>query len=51
MNGVRIGIRRTGNEPRRTFLVVMNKKVEWGVLGVADIAVKRVIPAMQHGEM
>jgi hypothetical protein len=32
-------------------LVVMNKKVEWGVLGVADIAVKRVIPAMQHGEM
>jgi hypothetical protein len=23
----------------------MNKKVEWGVLCVADIAVKRVIPA------
>jgi hypothetical protein len=29
MNGVRIGIRKTGNEPRRTLLVVMNKKVEW----------------------
>ena len=27
MNGVRIGIRKTGNEPRRTLLVV--KKVEW----------------------
>jgi hypothetical protein len=30
-------------KPRRTLLVVMNKKVEWGVLGVADIAAKRVI--------
>jgi predicted dehydrogenase len=29
---------------------MMNKKVDWGVLGVADIAVKRVIPAMQRGE-
>jgi hypothetical protein len=29
MNGVRIGIRKTGNEPRRTLLVVTNKKVEW----------------------
>ena len=28
----------------------MNKKVEWGVLGVAGIAVKKVIPAMQRGE-
>jgi predicted dehydrogenase len=28
----------------------MNKKVEWGVLGVAHIAVKKVIPAMQRGE-
>jgi predicted dehydrogenase len=28
----------------------MNEKVSWGVLGVADIAVKRVIPAMQLGE-
>src|ERR1700736_1284116 len=28
----------------------MKKKVEWGVLGVADIAVKKVIPAMQRGE-
>jgi len=28
----------------------MDKKVNWGVLGVADIAVKRVIPAMQQGQ-
>jgi predicted dehydrogenase len=28
----------------------MNKKVAWGVLGVANIAVKKVIPAMQRGE-
>jgi predicted dehydrogenase len=28
----------------------MSKKVRWGVLGVADIAVKKVIPAMQKGE-
>ena len=28
----------------------MNKKVEWGILGVANIAVKKVIPAMQRGE-
>ncbi len=28
----------------------MNKKVEWGVLGVANIAVKKVLPAMQRGE-
>jgi predicted dehydrogenase len=28
----------------------MNKKVEWGVLGVARIAVNKVIPAMQRGE-
>jgi predicted dehydrogenase len=28
----------------------MDEKVKWGVLGVADIAVKRVIPAMQRGE-
>src|SRR5438105_10793982 len=26
------------------------KKVKWGVLGVAAIAVKKVIPAMQNGE-
>ena len=26
------------------------KKVRWGVLGVARIAVNRVIPAMQQGE-
>src|SRR6516162_3083496 len=28
----------------------MSKKVEWGVLGVANIGVKKVIPAMQRGE-
>ncbi|HXG64898.1 MAG TPA: Gfo/Idh/MocA family oxidoreductase [Blastocatellia bacterium] len=28
----------------------MGKKVRWGVLGVAKIAVKKVIPAMQRGE-
>jgi len=27
----------------------MNNKVRWGVLGVANIAVKQVIPAMQQG--
>ncbi len=28
----------------------MDEKVSWGVLGVADIAVRRVIPAMQQGK-
>jgi predicted dehydrogenase len=28
----------------------MTKKVRWGVLGVAGIAVKKVVPAMQRGE-
>lgn len=28
----------------------MNHKVRWGVLGVASIAVRQVIPAMQQGE-
>src|ERR1700756_5763475 len=28
----------------------MNKKVAWGVLGVANIAVRKVVPAMQRGE-
>jgi predicted dehydrogenase len=28
----------------------MNNKVRWGVLGVANIAVRKVIPAMQKGE-
>jgi len=28
----------------------MIRKVKWGVLGVANIAVKKVIPAMQQGE-
>jgi predicted dehydrogenase len=26
------------------------QKVKWGILGVANIAVKKVIPAMQLGE-
>ena len=29
----------------------MSKKVRWGVLGVAKIAVDKVIPAMQQGEL
>src|SRR5437667_1038871 len=28
----------------------MTEKVQWGVLGAANIAVKKVIPAMQHGD-
>ena len=28
----------------------MNDKLRWGVLGVANIAVRQVIPAMQQGE-
>ena len=28
----------------------MNRKVRWGVLGAANIAVEKVIPAMQRGE-
>src|SRR5271168_59491 len=28
----------------------MNNKVEWGVFGVSDLAVKKVIPAMQRGK-
>jgi predicted dehydrogenase len=28
----------------------MNKKLRWGVLGAANIAVKKVIPAMQRGQ-
>src|SRR5436190_6163480 len=28
----------------------MSKKVQWGVLGAANIAVKKVIPAMQRSE-
>jgi len=27
------------------------RKVKWGVLGVANIAVEKVIPAMQRGEV
>jgi predicted dehydrogenase len=29
----------------------MNRKVRWGALGAADIALKKVIPAMQRGEL
>lgn len=28
----------------------MNKKVRWGILGAANIAVKKVIPSMQNGK-
>jgi predicted dehydrogenase len=28
----------------------MNNKVRWGVLGVAGIATRQVIPAMQQGD-
>jgi hypothetical protein len=42
MNGVRTGIGRTGNEAEADALVVINKKVEWGILSVADVAVKWV---------
>ena len=28
----------------------MNNKVAWGVLGVSDLAVKKVVPAMRCGE-
>jgi predicted dehydrogenase len=29
---------------------MMQKKVRWGILGVASIAVRKVIPGMQRGE-
>ena len=32
------------------FAKTMKPKVKWGVLGVAEIAVRKVIPAMQRGE-
>jgi predicted dehydrogenase len=39
---------------RRFFQTIFGKtmkpKVKWGVLGVAEIAVRKVIPAMQRGE-
>jgi predicted dehydrogenase len=28
----------------------MREKIRWGIMGVANIAVKKVIPAMQHGK-
>jgi predicted dehydrogenase len=34
----------------RLLEVTMKPKVKWGVLGVAEIAVRKVIPAMQRGE-
>src|ERR1035441_6824509 len=39
---------RTGPSPRYNCHVM--KKVRWGVLGAANIAIKRVIPSMQAGE-
>jgi hypothetical protein len=38
MNGVRIGTRRTGNEPMRALAVVMKKKVEKRVSGARPIS-------------
>src|SRR5438128_7464976 len=35
---------------REYSTLAMTKKVQWGVLGAANIAVKKVIPAMQDGE-
>src|SRR5438552_13673669 len=35
---------------RRGTAIAMITKVQWGVLGAANIAVQKVIPAMQHGE-
>jgi predicted dehydrogenase len=32
------------------IMTKMDKKVNWGILGVANIAMKKVIPAMQRGE-
>ena len=32
------------------FLCFMNKKVNWGILGAAKIALEKVIPAMKAGE-
>ena len=29
----------------------MTQKIKWGILGVANIAVKKVIPAMQNGQL
>ena len=29
----------------------MNKKVRWGILSTASIGVRKVIPAMQHGQL
>ena len=31
------------------MLKIMPKKIRWGILGTANIAVKKVIPAMQSG--
>ena len=43
-------MRRFGMLYCETLEDAMNRKVRWGVLGVANIAVEKVIPAMQRGE-
>src|ERR1700675_3796563 len=39
-----------GSLPERLVKRVSKRKVKWGVLGAASIAVRKVIPGMQQGE-
>src|SRR5260370_17058222 len=43
------GVIEVGGEAKRG-IAVKQEKVKWGVLGVASIATRRVIPGMQKGE-
>jgi predicted dehydrogenase len=47
--GVRLATARGTDLRAKGELAKMNKKVRWGVLGAAHIAVAKVIPAMQRG--